>query len=161
MILKICPTKIYIEGYIKSYAKAIGIAPDECLKILSLTYQKNPLRRRLSLQEIPRESGKKRVQSIYTKISLAFLGVVFILLIVLFFGHKSSTQKYSDTKKISPVQLKSVDTEVSFKMTPNRIVIERAPSSPPEKASRQEAEVSKVVASDMEKKEKLVEGKIG
>ena len=151
------PNKIYIEGYIKSYAKSIGIVPDECLKILNLTYQKSSLRRRLSLQEIPKENGKRRVQSIYTKVSLAFLGIIFILLVVFFFGHKSSSKKYSDVKKIPPVQLKSVDTEVSFKMTPNKIVVGNISSNSSDKNTKISEKKADVEVSNPEKKKKLAE----
>ena len=123
------PNKIYIEGYIKSYAKSIGIVPDECLKILHLTYQKTSLRRRLSLQEIPKDNGKKRNPSSYAKISVTFLGLVVVLLVVLFFSYKKSSRHYSDMRKAPDVRMKSVDTEVSFKMTPNKIIVEDVQSS--------------------------------
>ena len=152
------PNKIYVEGYIKSYTKSIGVSPDECLKILHLTYQKNTLRRRLSLQEIPKENGKKRVQSIYTKISFAVLGIVFILLVVFFFGQKTSSKNYSDVQKEPPVQLKSVDTEASFKMTPNKIVVKSV--SLPEKAPNKEKKVEKKKESLSETEKKLDEKKV-
>ena len=143
------PNKIYLEGYIKSYAKSIGIVPDDCLRILHLTYQKNSSRRHLSLQEIPKANGNRRPHSPFPKMPFAFLGLALILLAILFFSYKKSSPDYSDTQQVPPVQLKSIDTEASFKMTPNKIVVEKAPSSLPdspsdEEAPRREAEVADV-----------------
>ena len=166
------PNKIYIEGYVKSYAKSIGIESDKSLEILNLTYRKSPLRRRISLQEIPKENREKRVQASYAKMLFAVLGVVFILLVIVFFNYKKSSPSYSKSEEaLPPVQLKSVDMEASFKMTPNNIVVkntqvedkvsevsekegESGPDSPPER------ETAQVENSEGEKEERKDEKKI-
>ena len=157
------PNKIYVEGYIKSYAKSIGIRPDDCLKILHLTYQKSSLRRRLSLQEIPKENDRKGSRTSYAKISFTLLGLVFILLILLFFNSQKSSRQLSDARKdnMAPIQLKSVDTEASFKITPNKIIVENVQSSLSGKVPAQEGknEVENDEVDKVEKKESLSEKK--
>ena len=121
------PNKIYVEGYIKSYAKSLGIDSGECLKILHSSYQEKSSNRHFSLQEIPKEHREKQTQASYAKMWFAVVGLAFILLVVIIFNYKKSSPSYSQSQEIPPpVQLKSVDTEASFKMTPNKIIVKKS-----------------------------------
>ena len=152
------PNKIYVEGYIKSYAKSIGIEPGECLEILHATYRKSPQGRRFSLQEIPKEREEKRTQASYSKVLFAVLGVAFIALVVLIFNYKKSSSRESKSSSVeSPVRLKSVDTEASFKMTPNKIVVEKVRPSSADKTVEPEQNPEELAASSPERKVAEVE----